>query len=92
MSEISISEESLEICSQDYTELFLNKQTNSISQINQEELSPVDYKTQVLLAMFFGMLGADRFNAGKYDEGIACLTYSGSPKHVVLKASCCNCI
>ena len=76
MSEISISEESLETGSQDYTDLLLNKQTNSFPQINQEKLSPVDYKTQVLLAMFFGWLGADRFNAGKYDEGTACLTYS----------------
>jgi len=39
--------------------------------IAQEELSSVDYKTNVLWAMFLGGYGANDFHAGNYEIGVA---------------------
>jgi len=49
------------------------KESGKIVQLKQEELSSVDYKTQVLLSMFLGALGANHFHAGNHEKGITTL-------------------
>jgi TM2 domain-containing membrane protein YozV len=41
-----------------------------VTQIDQEELSAVDYKTQAFLTVFFGWFGLDDFYAGNYSRGL----------------------
>lgn len=49
------------------------KESGKIVQLKQEELSPVNYKTQVLLSMFLGALGANHFHAGNHEKGVTTL-------------------
>lgn len=49
------------------------KESGKIVQLKQEELSPVNYKTQVLLSIFLGWLGANHFHAGNHEKGVATL-------------------
>jgi len=49
------------------------KQNGNIARLDQEELSPIDYKTQAFLSIFLGGLGLHYFNEGHYLKGAATL-------------------
>lgn len=72
MSEILKSEEGLSGYEESVFDPRFEKQSGKIVQLKQEELSPVDYKTQVLLS-FLGAFGANHFYAGNHEKGVATL-------------------
>jgi hypothetical protein len=52
------------------------KETGKILHLKQEELSSVDYNSQIISSMFFDMFGIRHFDAGNYKKGIARLVGS----------------
>ncbi len=73
MSEILRSEEVQAGYEEGVFDARSEKESGKIVQLKQEELSPVNYKTQVLLSVLLGALGANHFHAGNHEKGAATL-------------------
>lgn len=70
MSEILRSEEVQAGYEEGIFDARSEKESGKIVQLKQEELSPVDYKTQALLSIFLWPFSASHFYAGNYGKGV----------------------
>ena len=71
MSEVISSSESNSYYEDSMQAIGDEKDKGKITQLQQEELSPINYKTQALLTLFFGSLGINDFYAGNHLQGVA---------------------
>ncbi len=71
MSEVISSSESNSYYDNSTQVIGGERDKGKITQLQQEELSPIDYKTQTLLTLFFSSLGVSDFYAGNHLQGLA---------------------
>ena len=75
MSEITLADDIFSGFDRDALDPFEQGSTGGMVQLDQSNLSPVNYKTQIILSLFLptAMLGINRFHAGRDAEGAGCL-------------------